>query len=81
MSAEIQEMIKVCNLKKEFKDNKVLQGITTEIRRGEVVVIIGPSGCGKSTFLRCLNLLEQPTEGEIFLDGTELTASGTDINK
>lgn len=81
MSAEIQEMIKVYNLKKEFKDNKVLQGITTEIRRGEVVVIIGPSGCGKSTFLRCLNLLEQPTEGEIFLDGTELTASGTDINK
>lgn len=66
MSAEIQEMIKVYNLKKEFKDNKVLQGITTEIRRGEVVVIIGPSGCGKSTFLRCLNLLEQPTEGEIF---------------
>ena len=81
MSAEIQEMIKVNNLKKEFKDNKVLQGITTEIHRGEVVVIIGPSGCGKSTFLRCLNLLEQPTEGEIFLDGTELTASGTDINK
>ena len=81
MSAEIQEMIKVYNLKKEFKDNKVLQGITTEIRRGEVVVIIGPSGCGKSTFLRCLNLLEQPTEGEIFLDGTELTASGTEINK
>lgn len=81
MSAETQEMIKVNNLKKEFKDNKVLQGITTEIRRGEVVVIIGPSGCGKSTFLRCLNLLEQPTEGEIFLDGTELTAPGTDINK
>ncbi len=81
MSAETQEMIRVNNLKKEFKDNKVLQGITTEIRRGEVVVIIGPSGCGKSTFLRCLNLLEQPTEGEVFLDGTELTASGTDINK
>ncbi len=81
MSAETQEMIKVNNLKKEFKDNKVLQGITTEIRRGEVVVIIGPSGCGKSTFLRCLNLLEQPTEGEVFLDGTELTAAGTDINK
>lgn len=74
-------MIKVNNLKKEFKDNKVLQGITTEIHRGEVVVIIGPSGCGKSTFLRCLNLLEQPTEGEVFLDGTELTAAGTDINK
>lgn len=81
MSAELQEMIKVNNLKKEFKDNKVLQGITTEIYRGEVVVIIGPSGCGKSTFLRCLNLLEQPTEGEVFLDGTELTAAGTDINK
>lgn len=81
MSAELQEMIKVNNLKKEFKDNKVLQGITTEIHRGEVVVIIGPSGCGKSTFLRCLNLLEQPTEGEVFLDGTELTAAGTDINK
>lgn len=81
MSAELQEMIKVNNLKKEFKDNKVLQGITTEIHRGEVVVIIGPSGCGKSTFLRCLNLLEQPTEGEVFLDGTELTVAGTDINK
>ncbi len=81
MSAELQKMIKVNNLKKEFKDNKVLQGITTEIHRGEVVVIIGPSGCGKSTFLRCLNLLEQPTEGEVFLDGTELTAAGTDINK
>ncbi len=81
MSAETQEMIKVNNLKKEFKENKVLQGITTEIHRGEVVVIIGPSGCGKSTFLRCLNLLEQPTEGEVFLDGTELTAPGTDINK
>ena len=76
MSAELQEMIKVNNLKKEFKDNKVLQGITTEIHRGEVVVIIGPSGCGKSTFLRCLNLLEQPTEGEVFLDGTELTEIG-----
>lgn len=74
-------MIKVSGLTKEFGSNKVLCGIDTEIRKGEVLVILGPSGCGKSTFLRCLNLLETPTSGSIFLDGTDITAKGCDINK
>ena len=60
------------NLKKSFGKLEVLKGITTEIRRGEVVSIIGPSGGGKSTFLRCLNLLEQPTSGQILFDGTDI---------
>ena len=56
-------IIKTENLRKDFGENVVLNGISTEIKQGEVVVIIGPSGCGKSTFLRCLNLLEDPTGG------------------
>ena len=59
-------MITVKNLKKSFGDNEVLKGIDYEINQGEKIVIIGPSGSGKSTFLRCLNLLETPTEGEIY---------------
>lgn len=74
-------MIHVENLKKSFGDNNVLNGITTDINKGEVLVILGPSGCGKSTFLRCLNLLETPTGGQIYLDGTDLTDPKTDINK
>ena len=74
-------IIKVENLEKSFKDNHVLRGIDVEIARGEVVVILGPSGCGKSTFLRCLNLLETPTGGAIYLDETELTDPHTDMNK
>ena len=62
------------------KFNHVLNGISQDIHRGEKVVIIGPSGSGKSTFLRCLNLLEEPTEGHIFFEGTDITAKGTDIN-
>ena len=58
-------LIRVNNLHKTFNDNQVLRGIDTEIKHGDVVAIIGPSGCGKSTFLRCLNLLETPTSGEI----------------
>lgn len=58
-------ILKIKNLCKNFGDNKVLQGINTEINKGDVVAIIGPSGCGKSTFLRCLNMLETPTAGEI----------------
>ena len=58
-------ILKIQNLCKNFGDNKVLQGINTEINKGDVVAIIGPSGCGKSTFLRCLNMLETPTAGEI----------------
>lgn len=81
MSAKSDVIIKVDHLKKSFRENEVLKGISTEIKRGEVVVILGPSGCGKSTFLRCLNLLEKPTDGEIFLDETELTGGKVDINK
>jgi len=73
-------MIRVEGLKKDFSGNKVLNGIDTEIKKGEVLVILGPSGCGKSTFLRCLNLLETPTEGKIFLDGTDITEKGVNIN-
>lgn len=75
-------MITVKNLHKEFSDqNHVLQGINYHIRAGEKIVIIGPSGSGKSTFLRCLNRLEQPTAGEIWFDGQEITDRRADINK
>ena len=69
-------IIKVCGLKKHFTGGKVkaLDGIDLEINKGEVIVIIGPSGCGKSTFLRSLNLLETPTDGEIFLEGVDITS-------
>ena len=60
--ANDEAIIKVKNLRKSFGDNEVLKGIDYEIHRGEKIVVIGPSGSGKSTFLRCLNLLEQPTE-------------------
>ncbi|MBP3464644.1 MAG: amino acid ABC transporter ATP-binding protein [Angelakisella sp.] len=73
-------MIRVCDLKKSFGDLQVLRGINTEVDRGEVVVVIGPSGSGKSTFLRCLNLLETPTAGSIFVDGVEITDPKCDIN-
>lgn len=66
-------MISVKNLKKSYQDLQVLNGIDLEIKKGEVVVLIGPSGCGKSTLLRCMNLLEEPTEGQIFFEGAELT--------
>ena len=74
-------MIYVNDLCKQVGDNKVLRNITEHIEPGEKVVIIGPSGSGKSTFLRCLNLLEQPTAGTITFDGQEITAPHTDINK
>ena len=74
-------MIQINNLYKSFNDTQVLNGITENIKKGEVVVIIGPSGSGKSTFLRCLNLLEVPTNGEIIFEGTSITDSKTDINK
>lgn len=74
-------MISVRNLCKDFGDHKVLRGINYEIGQGEKIVIIGPSGSGKSTFLRCLNLLETPTSGQIFFEGTEITGKGVDINK
>ena len=73
--------IKVEDLYKSFGQLQVLQGISVEIPKGEVVAIIGPSGSGKSTFLRCLNLLEVPTSGKIYVDGIEITAPQTDVRK
>ena len=75
-----EPIIRVCNLEKSFGDLQVLRGINTEVDRGEVVVVIGPSGSGKSTFLRCLNLLETPTAGSIFVDGVKITDPKCDIN-
>ncbi|MEB3750693.1 amino acid ABC transporter ATP-binding protein [Geobacillus icigianus] len=74
-------MIDVRQLKKSFGSLQVLKGIDVHIREGEVVVVIGPSGSGKSTFLRCLNLLEDFDEGEIIIDGINLKAKGTNLNK
>jgi polar amino acid transport system ATP-binding protein len=79
-SGSDEVLIRVENLKKAFGSNVVLNGISQNIRRGEKVVIIGPSGSGKSTFLRCLNLLEEPTDGHIYFEGTDITAKNTDIN-
>ena len=76
-----QVLIQVQGLEKAFGDNKVLNGITTDIHQGEVVVIIGPSGSGKSTFLRSLNLLEEPTGGKILFEGTDITDPKVDINR
>lgn len=73
-------MIQVNNLHKHFGKLEVLKGITQHISKGEKVVIIGPSGSGKSTFLRCLNLLETPTEGEILIDGECITATKANVN-
>ena len=75
-------LISVTDLKMHFKNGtiKALDGITTEIMPGEVVVVIGPSGSGKSTFLRCLNLLEDPTSGVVMFDGIDITDVSTDIN-
>ncbi|MEG0286144.1 MAG: amino acid ABC transporter ATP-binding protein [Vagococcus sp.] len=74
-------MINIKGLTKTFDKNEVLKGIDLTINQGEVVVVIGPSGSGKSTFLRCLNLLEQPTTGTIDFEGTDLTNAKTDINQ
>ena len=74
-------MIYVKDLAKSFGDNHVIRNINMHITPGEKVVIVGPSGSGKSTFLRCLNLLEQPTGGTITFDGQEITAPGVDVNK
>ena len=74
------EMIKTVNLHKSFGHLKVLTGVNQTIHKGEVVSIIGPSGGGKSTFLRCLNLLEKPTKGQIFFEGKEITGKKVDID-
>ena len=77
---ENANIIEVCNLYKKFDSVDVLRGITTEIRRGDVLCVIGASGSGKSTFLRCLNRLEEPTSGNIVFDGVSLTDKGVDLN-
>ena len=74
-------MIQTSNLQKNFGKLHVLNDINVKIEQGEVVVVIGPSGSGKSTFLRCLNLLEEPTDGEIIFEGTSITDKKKDINK
>ena len=73
-------MISVNNLRKSFHGLEVLKGISTEIKKGDVVCIIGPSGSGKSTFLRCLNMLEKPDSGEILFNGEDLTKPRTNLN-
>ncbi|WP_298416277.1 amino acid ABC transporter ATP-binding protein [Brevibacterium sp.] len=73
-------IIHVENLHKSFGDNEVLKGIDCDVEPSEVVCVIGPSGSGKSTFLRCLNMLEEITSGEVVIDGKSLTDRGTDIN-
>ena len=74
-------MIKIKNLEKTYGDLKVLKGISTDIKEGEVISIIGPSGSGKSTFLRCINRLEEPTNGEIDIEGENIVSPKVDINK
>ena len=74
-------MIDVRDLHKHFGEVKALNGVTEVVQQGEKVVIVGPSGCGKSTFLRCLNLLERPTAGEIWFEGTNITDKNCNINK
>ena len=83
MSADNNVIISVKDLKKYYNGGEVkaLDGVTTDIRKGEVVVVIGPSGSGKSTFLRSLNLLERPTGGTITFEGNDIMAPSTDINK
>ena len=76
-----QHLIQVKNLGKNFGDRKVLKRINVDIHQGDVVFVVGPSGSGKSTFLRCLNLLEEPTEGTITFEGTDITNPKTDIDK
>lgn len=74
-------MISIQHLSKSFGDNEVLKDVNIEIAKGEVVVVLGPSGSGKSTMLRCINLLEKPTGGHIFIEGKEITDPKTDVNK
>ena len=79
--AEEQALIRVKDLRKDFGSNHVLRGINYEIQKGQKIVLVGPSGCGKSTFLRCMNLLEVPTGGEVWLDDVQVNDPKTDINK
>ena len=79
-SAEVP-VVRIRGLHKAYGDNVVLRGIDLDVHRGEVVVVLGPSGSGKSTMLRCVNLLETPTQGSIVVEGVDITKKGVDINK
>ncbi|MEI3377823.1 MAG: amino acid ABC transporter ATP-binding protein [Coriobacteriales bacterium] len=79
--SEHDSMISIQHLSKCFGDNEVLKDVNIEVAKGEVVVVLGPSGSGKSTMLRCINLLEKPTGGHIFIEGKEITDPKTDVNK
>ncbi|MGN0657290.1 MAG: ATP-binding cassette domain-containing protein [Ruminiclostridium sp.] len=74
-------MIKIENLCKKYGELSVLENVSAEIHKGDVVSIIGPSGCGKSTFMRCLNLMEQPTSGRILIDGQDILDKKADVCK
>lgn len=77
---EGEAIVQIKGLRKSYDDLEVLRGIDIDVHRGEVVVVLGPSGSGKSTMLRCVNLLEKPTGGQIIFEGTDITAKGVDIN-
>ena len=81
MTTDNTAVIRVKDLKKDFGENHVLRGINYDIQKGQKIVLVGPSGCGKSTFLRCINLLETPTSGEVWLDDVKINDPHTDINK
>lgn len=76
-----EAIVRIKNLKKSFGDLEVLKDVNLEVQRGEVVTILGPSGSGKSTMLRCINLLEKPTAGEIWFEETMINAKGTNVNE
>ena len=78
--SEDDVIVRIKDLHKSYGDLEVLRGIDIDVRRGEVVVVLGPSGSGKSTMLRCVNLLEKPTSGQIIFEGADITAKGVDIN-
>ena len=80
ITAEDDVIVRIKGLHKSYDDLEVLRGIDIDVHRGEVVVVLGPSGSGKSTMLRCVNLLEKPTGGQIIFEGTDITAKGVDIN-
>ena len=79
--ADSDIMVSIQHLSKSFGDTEVLRDVNVDVKRGEVVVVLGPSGSGKSTMLRCINLLEKPTGGHIFIEGEEITGSNTNVDK